>query len=100
MWRAGARAPIEGRRRQMQETVVGVLAGDRCRAHHEPYLELYVRDRRLYALDSALGHDARRIARVGLPDRQLAERQALGLVGIEQARPGNAVDDRRELPGE
>ena len=100
MRRAGARATVEGRRREMQDTVVGVLAEDRRRAHDEPDLELDVRHRRLRVIRAALGHDARGVARVGLPDHELAERQALGLVGVEQARPGVALDDRRELPGE
>ena len=70
MGRAGARSAVEGGRRQVQDAVVAVLAEDRRRAHHEPDLELDVRDRRLNAVRAALRHDARGVARVGLLDRQ------------------------------
>jgi hypothetical protein len=55
---------------------------------------------RLHPVGAALGYDACGVARVGLLDGELAERQALGLVGVEQGRPRLALDDGGQLPGE
>ena len=78
----------------MQHAVVGFLGRDRRRSHHEPDLEVDVRNRRLDVVGAALGYDARGVARVGLLHVLHAEREALGLVGVEQRGPGLALDDR------
>jgi hypothetical protein len=84
----------------VQDAIVGVLAEDGVGPHDQPDFELDVGDRRLDALRTALRHDARRIARIGLLDGQPAQRQALCLVAVEQGRPGVAPDDRGKLPCE
>ena len=55
---------------------------------------------RLEILGAEIGRGARDVARVGLLDRELADRLALGLVGVEQLRAGDALEHQRELPGE
>ena len=97
---AGAWSAVEVGRLQVQDRIVAVLAEDRLGAHDKPDLEVDVGDRRLDALRTALRYDASREARIGLLNGQPAQRQALGLVAVDQGRPGVALDDGGELPRE
>src|SRR5207247_920122 len=98
--RPGAGSTVEGRRLQVQDAIVVVLADDRRGAHDESDLQLDVGDRRLDVLRAPLGYHARGVAGVRLLNDQLAEWQALVLVAVEQRRPGLALDDRGQLPRE
>ena len=99
MRRARSRPPVGLRRVQVQDPVVVAAVGDhRARSHHQAELHLDVGDERLDVVRAALGHDARRVAVVGLLDHQPRQRAPLGVVGLEQLRRGIAVDHRGELP--
>ena len=98
--RPRSRPAAEGGGREVQGPVVLPVGQDRRRAHDQPDLQLDVGDRRLHPVGAALGHDAGGVPRVRLLDVELAQRQALGLVAVQQRRVGVALDHRGQLPGE
>src|SRR5690606_33162033 len=63
-------------------------------------LDRQVVDERLRVAGAALRHDARRVPRISLMNRKLADRLALLRVALEQPRSRPAFQYHRELPRE
>src|SRR5262249_1615459 len=82
----------EGLARVVVDLALVTLRADRGRAIEVAELDIEVVGDRLEVLGAEIGRGARDVAGVGLLDGELADRLALGLVGVEQGRPGEALE--------
>ena len=81
-------------------SVVGTTVDDRRRPVDVAELDLEVGDDRLVVGCAEIRRSSRDVAGVGLFDGQRADRTALGVIGRQQLRVGDTLDDERQFPGE
>ena len=83
-----------------QRAVLAGLRHDGIRVVPIAELDRRLVDDRHQVLLAERGIEPEDVPRVGLLDRELGDRPALGVVGREQAGTGLAAQDGRELPGQ